>query len=259
MPGSTVFDRARATGLRVADWQNVILVNMLGQRFYDETGRQFTANNYKSGRPLHAGQLSEREERRATTRPTSSTRRWPGSATGTTAAARSGRSSTPTRWRARGGTRRRRTSISTRGFFFSADTLARTGAQDRHEISARADAAGSARGDRGAIQYLRRRRRRRRISASPRPATRSRNRPSMPPGRRRWCTTRAPVCGSTPSARSMDMDGAGHPGALLRGRIGGRLQPARPGPCCCPGSDRGEERGAGKWVLSVRPERLRVI
>jgi len=47
MPGSPVFHLARASGLRVADWQNVILVNMLGKRFYDETGDQFTANNAK--------------------------------------------------------------------------------------------------------------------------------------------------------------------------------------------------------------------
>ena len=45
-PGSPVFDKARASGLRVTDWQNVILVNMLGQRFYDETATSFTANRY---------------------------------------------------------------------------------------------------------------------------------------------------------------------------------------------------------------------
>jgi succinate dehydrogenase/fumarate reductase flavoprotein subunit len=45
-PASQVFDLARASGLAVTDWQNVILVNMLGQRFYDETGEQFSANNY---------------------------------------------------------------------------------------------------------------------------------------------------------------------------------------------------------------------
>lgn len=45
MPGSPVFKLARASGLRVSDWQDVILVNMLGKRFYDETGDQFTANN----------------------------------------------------------------------------------------------------------------------------------------------------------------------------------------------------------------------
>jgi succinate dehydrogenase/fumarate reductase flavoprotein subunit len=55
MPGSPVFDRARASGLRVKDWQNVILVNQLGRRFYDETGGQFTANNYKSLDPYVPG------------------------------------------------------------------------------------------------------------------------------------------------------------------------------------------------------------
>ena len=38
-PGSPIFDRARATGLTVYNWQDVITVNMLGKRFYDETGR----------------------------------------------------------------------------------------------------------------------------------------------------------------------------------------------------------------------------
>jgi succinate dehydrogenase/fumarate reductase flavoprotein subunit len=48
MPGSAAFDRARASGLMVGNWQDVILVNMLGQRFYDETGDQFIANDYGS-------------------------------------------------------------------------------------------------------------------------------------------------------------------------------------------------------------------
>ena len=48
LPGSAVFDRARASGLDVGDWQDLITVNMLGKRFYDETGAQFTANNYRS-------------------------------------------------------------------------------------------------------------------------------------------------------------------------------------------------------------------
>jgi succinate dehydrogenase/fumarate reductase flavoprotein subunit len=55
LPGSPVFDRARATGLRVADWQDLILVNMLGQRFYDETGGQYIANNYNSVEPYTQG------------------------------------------------------------------------------------------------------------------------------------------------------------------------------------------------------------
>lgn len=54
-PGSKVFHKVRATGLRVSDWQNVILVNMLGKRFYDETGKQFTANNYNAIKPYVHG------------------------------------------------------------------------------------------------------------------------------------------------------------------------------------------------------------
>jgi hypothetical protein len=55
MPGSTVFDRARAIGLRVQDWQDAIMVNMLGQRFYDEAGLGFTTNNYNSVDPYAPG------------------------------------------------------------------------------------------------------------------------------------------------------------------------------------------------------------
>ncbi len=51
MPGSPVFDEARASGLRVRDWQNVIMVNMLGKRFYDETGDDFTGNQYNQIKP----------------------------------------------------------------------------------------------------------------------------------------------------------------------------------------------------------------
>ncbi len=45
-PGSEAFDKARATGLPVEDWQNAITVNMLGQRFFDETEGNFSANNF---------------------------------------------------------------------------------------------------------------------------------------------------------------------------------------------------------------------
>jgi hypothetical protein len=50
-PGSEVFDKARAIGLHVEDWQDLVLVNMIGKRFYDETARQFTAGNYESMLP----------------------------------------------------------------------------------------------------------------------------------------------------------------------------------------------------------------
>jgi len=56
MPESPVFARAGATGLRVADWQNVILVNQIGQRFFDETRGQYpTANNYGAIKPYVPG------------------------------------------------------------------------------------------------------------------------------------------------------------------------------------------------------------
>ena len=55
MPGSRVFERARASGLKVANWQDLILVNMLGRRFYDETGGQYIANNYNSVDPYVQG------------------------------------------------------------------------------------------------------------------------------------------------------------------------------------------------------------
>jgi len=47
MPGAPVFDKVHATGLPVGDWQDVVLVNMLGQRFYDETAGNYTANSYR--------------------------------------------------------------------------------------------------------------------------------------------------------------------------------------------------------------------
>ena len=50
-PGSEVFSKARATGLHVGDWQNLVLVNMIGNRFYDETARQYSSANYESMLP----------------------------------------------------------------------------------------------------------------------------------------------------------------------------------------------------------------
>jgi succinate dehydrogenase/fumarate reductase flavoprotein subunit len=55
MPGSPVFHLARASGLHVRDWQNLILVNQAGLRFYDETVDQITANDYNSIIPYVQG------------------------------------------------------------------------------------------------------------------------------------------------------------------------------------------------------------
>jgi succinate dehydrogenase/fumarate reductase flavoprotein subunit len=54
-PGSSVFPRARASGLAVRDYQDLILVNRAGVRFYDETQGQYTANNYGSIRSYTQG------------------------------------------------------------------------------------------------------------------------------------------------------------------------------------------------------------
>jgi succinate dehydrogenase/fumarate reductase flavoprotein subunit len=56
MPTSPVFSRAGSTGLLVSDWQDVILVNHAGLRFYDETKGQYpTANNYGAIKPYIPG------------------------------------------------------------------------------------------------------------------------------------------------------------------------------------------------------------
>lgn len=55
LPGSPVFDRARASGLSVLNWQDAIMVNMLGQRFYGETGQGFSSNDYNSIKPYTQG------------------------------------------------------------------------------------------------------------------------------------------------------------------------------------------------------------
>ncbi len=58
-PGSAVFKLARATGLRVANWQDAILVNMIGKRFYDETAGQFQANSRGQVEPyVHGSYLN---------------------------------------------------------------------------------------------------------------------------------------------------------------------------------------------------------
>jgi succinate dehydrogenase/fumarate reductase flavoprotein subunit len=46
MPGAEVFAKVGATGLPVGDWQNVVLVNLIGKRFYDETAGNYTSNSH---------------------------------------------------------------------------------------------------------------------------------------------------------------------------------------------------------------------
>jgi succinate dehydrogenase/fumarate reductase flavoprotein subunit len=50
-PGSPIFNLARARGLQVQDYQNAILVNQTGLRFYNEMKGGFASNNYGSIKP----------------------------------------------------------------------------------------------------------------------------------------------------------------------------------------------------------------
>lgn len=54
-PGSKAFAMAGASGLGVNDWQDLILVNEAGRRFYDETVGQFRANSYDKVHPYTPG------------------------------------------------------------------------------------------------------------------------------------------------------------------------------------------------------------
>ena len=63
-PGSEVFDKARAIGLPVKDWQDVILVNMLGRRFYDETGRPLQLQHLSEHRSVRAGSYLNAKNRK---------------------------------------------------------------------------------------------------------------------------------------------------------------------------------------------------
>jgi succinate dehydrogenase/fumarate reductase flavoprotein subunit len=55
LPGSAWFEQAGASGLTVADWQNVILVNQAGLRFYDETAEGFNSNRSGMVQPYEQG------------------------------------------------------------------------------------------------------------------------------------------------------------------------------------------------------------
>jgi len=123
----------------VSDWQDVILVNMLGKRFYDETGSGFSANGYKSISPytessyLNAKDIKYKPDNFINAA-------WPASAMDTTAAVRSGQSSIPMRLCVRAGIPRLPMSIS-RKVSFQSRYPARARQRDQNAIPARPNAA----------------------------------------------------------------------------------------------------------------------
>ena len=162
MPASPVFSTRRAPrACCVRDWQNVILVNQAGLRFYDETKGQYpTANNYGAIKPYIPGSYLNAAKIK-----------WDpanflnaalaGTGEATMEAARSGRSSTPTPPNARAGTPLRPMWTLPQGYFFSGNTIEELAAQHRQQIPAQADAARRAAGYSDEVQLLRRRGKRR--------------------------------------------------------------------------------------------------
>ena len=139
MPGSPMFSGARASGLRVADWQNVITVNMLGKRFYDETGRQYTANSYNGIDPyIHGSYLNAKNVR-------FDPNNWINAAM---AGIGDGHNGGGPIWAIFDQAAVEREKWSPKppnvdfdgGFFFSADTVGELAEEDQDEIPARADA-----------------------------------------------------------------------------------------------------------------------
>src|SRR5665647_898405 len=51
----SVFTLARASGLPVRNYQDLIPINQAGLRFYDETQSDYPANNYGTQRPYTPG------------------------------------------------------------------------------------------------------------------------------------------------------------------------------------------------------------
>ncbi len=183
-PGSEVFDKARAIGLQVADWQDVILVNMLGKRFYDETAGHFGYNTYQSTNPYEPHSLSQRQEPQIQSEQFHQCR-----------AGRHRRR--PQRRRPdlgdlrcrRRGARKVAAEAAAcrcrRRFLLQRRQHRGARRQDQNEISARADAAAKSRRPPSRATIHSSMPARMPTSASRSRSTRSRSRRSMPPGRRR--------------------------------------------------------------------------
>jgi hypothetical protein len=200
MPGSPVFDRARASGLPVANGQNVILVNMLGKRFYDETGGQFAANDYNSIHPYVRGSyLNAKNAKFNPNNIINAALTGIGddhNGGGPIWAIFDADAVTSEKW-----IRRRRTSISRLDSSSPPKALAISRRRSKCNTSAfQCHPITSSRPSPGTTHLSIRERTT--ISASRNRSTRSPIRRSTPHGRHRSCTTPVSACGSTLSVRS---------------------------------------------------------
>ena len=167
-PDSPMFRLARATGLTVRDWQDMIFVNQTGQKFWNEvdgSDKFFAAamayNGDKSklngGGPIWATFDAD-----AVTR----------------------EKSIP-----------KPPHVDPDGFFFSADTIPGVGGQDQESLSEEADVRCRPAETVNRYHFLRCRRGQQGLQETSRRCTRSKRRHTMQRGRRRSCTIRSPVCG----------------------------------------------------------------
>ena len=154
-PGSEVFDKARAIGLQVTDWQDVILVNMLGKRFYDETAGHFNYNTYQSTNPYEP--YSYLNAKNAKYNPSNFIN-------AALAGIGDGHNGGGPIWAIFDADAVAREKWNPNpphvdfdaGFFFSRGKRRRTRREDQNEISARADAAAKSRRYGRALQFIRR-------------------------------------------------------------------------------------------------------
>ena len=199
---SPILPLVRAAGLEVKDWQNLILVNQLGQRFYDETKGDYPNGNlynefnpYRSGdyrnnasidyNPTHYNFFNAAVAMNAASGPPDY------------AAGPYGPSSMPRRWP--GAVAVTPPYVDPEGYCFSGNTLAELAAAIKNPYQAYrwmvppCKPQWSATIPLSTPVLIG-------ISASLCPIKSGRGR-STPPGPHRWCTTRALVSGSTPGAR----------------------------------------------------------
>ena len=134
----------------MANWQDVILVNMLGKRFYDETGGQYIANNYNSLDPYVQG--SWRNAKSIEYNPNNFLN-------AALAGIGDGHNGGGPIWAIFDSDAVEREQWTptppnvdiAAGFFFSREQAGRSRRKDRHEISAGADAGGESGRNRGAL------------------------------------------------------------------------------------------------------------
>ncbi len=176
-PKSPMFDRAGASGLSVKDFQDLIMVNQIGKRFWNETDRTYNFLNACLGTNGNMGKGQKTNGGGPI---------W--AIFDSDAVQREGWDPRPP-------------NVDQQRVVLLGGYDRRTRRQDRKSISASEDARGRARRNGRPVQLVRRLGQGRRLRPSQVSNTKFRPRHSTRPGPRRFCTIAWRVSGSTPSAR----------------------------------------------------------